>query len=127
MQDEVRAFLLRWAQLTEVRDAEHASDLYQRQPAPLVTFSDGTRVHDWLDVRVRLGRDMERVLPERIDVHHVEVREVGEDAYAVSFVYEIRVRDLWGMPAQATRLASMVLVQTKDGLRIAQAHFSAPK
>lgn len=123
---EVEGFLRRWTSAHEARNAERAADLFQRDPAPLVTFSDGERVASWLDVRVRLGRDLERVIVEHIDVHHVEAREISDDALACSFVYELRVRDMWGMPVTATRLASLTLVRTKDGLRVAQAHFSAP-
>lgn len=123
---EVDAFLARWVRLTELRDAERAADLFQRKPDPLVTFTDGSRAHDWLDVRVRLGRDLERVIIDRVEVHHVEARDIAEDAVATSFVYDLHARDIWGMATTATRLASMTLVRTKDGLRIATAHFSAP-
>lgn len=122
---EVEAFLRRWASAHESRDAERAADLFQRSPAPLATFTDGQRAADWLDVRVRLGRDFERAIIDRIDVHHVEAREVSDEAVACSFVYEMHLRDLWGTGIVATRLASFTLARTKDGFRIAQAHFSA--
>jgi hypothetical protein len=123
---EVEAFLARWVATTQARDAEHAADLFQREPAPLVTFTDGQRAHDWLDVRIRIGRDLARAIVERVEVHHVEAREVSEDAIAAAFVYDVHARDVWGTPTTLTRLASMTLVRTKDGLRIASAHFSAP-
>lgn len=123
---EVDEFLARWVRLTQAREPERAADLFQRDPAPLVTFTDGQRTHDWLDVRVRLGRDFERAIVERIEIHHVEAREISEDAIAASFVYDIHARDIWGTPNTATRLASMTLVRTKDGFRIAAAHFSVP-
>lgn len=123
---EVEEFLARWAATTEARDAERAADLFQREPAPLVTFSDGQRAHDWLDVRIRIGRDLARAIVERIEVHHVEAREVSAETLAASFVYDVHARDMWGTPTTLTRLASMMLVRTKDGLRIASAHFSAP-
>lgn len=123
---EVEEFLARWASATTSREAERAADMFQRQPAPLVTFTDGQRTHDWLDVRVRLGHDLERTVVERIDVHDVECREVSDEAVAASFVYELSVRDIWGGRATVTRLATMTLVRTKDGFRIASAHFSAP-
>ena len=123
---EVEDFLARWAAATTSREPERAADLFQRQPAPLVTFTDGQRAHDWLDVRVRLGRDLERTVIERVDVHHLEVRDVTDDAVAASFVYELHVRDIWGGRTTVTRLATMTLVTTKDGFRIASAHFSAP-
>ena len=126
-QDEAEEFLRRWAHETEVRDAERTADLFQREPAPLVTFSDGARAHDWLDVRVRLGRDLQRTIIDRVEVHHLEVREVSEDAIAASFVYDLHARDMWGTATTVTRLASMTLVRTKDGLRIATAHFSVPR
>ena len=124
--DEVDEFLARWVRLTEAREPERTADLFQRDPAPLVTFTDGQRAHDWLDVRIRLGRDFERAIIGRIEVHHVESREISDDAIAVSFVYDLHARDIWGTPSTATRLASMTLVRTKDGLRIASAHFSVP-
>lgn len=124
--DEVEAFLERWARLTQARDPERAADLFQRSPAPLVTFTDGERAHDWLDIRVRLGRDFERAIVERIEIHHVESREISEDSVAASFVYDLHARDMWGTKTVATRMASMTLVQTKDGFRIAAAHFSVP-
>lgn len=124
---EVEAFLARWASLTQERDPERAADLFQRDPAPLVTFTDGQRAADWLDVRVRLGRDLERAIVEAIRVHHLEVRDVSEDAFAASFVYDLTVRDVWGITTTVTRVASMTLVRTKDGLRIAAAHFSVPR
>ena len=123
---EVEEFLARWVQLTEERDPERAADLFQRDPAPLVTFTDGQRAHDWLDIRVRLGRDFERAIVGRIEVHHLEVRDISEDAVAASFVYDIHARDIWGTHSVATRLATLTLVPTKDGFRIASAHFSVP-
>lgn len=124
--DEARGFLARWAEATQARDAERAADLFLRDPAPLVTFSDGERMRDWLDVRLRLQRDLSRAVVERVDVHHVETQELGADVVGASFVYEMHVRDLWGMPVVATRVATITLVRTKDGFRIAMAHFSAP-
>lgn len=125
-QAEVEEFLSRWVQLTQTRDPERAADLFQRQPAPLVTFTDGQRAHDWLDVRVRLGRDLTRAIVERIELHHLETRDISDDSVAVSFVYDVHARDIWGMPTTAVRLGSMTLVRTKDGFRIATAHFSVP-
>lgn len=124
--EEVEAFLARWARVTEAREPELAADLFQRVPAPLVTFTDGQRAHDWLDIRVRLGRDFERAIVDRMEIHHIEARDITEDAIAASFVYDLHARDIWGTAGIATRLASMTLVRTKDGLRIAAAHFSAP-
>lgn len=126
VRDEVSVFLRAWASAHEARNAERAADLFQRVPAPLVTFSDGQRVVDWLDVRVRLARDLERVIIDRIATHHVEAREISDDAIACSFVYDLHVRDMWGVCVVATRLATMTLVRTKDGLRIAAAHLSLP-
>lgn len=123
---EVQEFLERWARLTQLRDPERAADLFQRSPSPLVTFTDGQRTHDWLDVRIRLGRDLERAIVERVEVHHIEARDISDDAVAVSFVYDVHAKDIWGVNAIATRLASMTLVRTKDGYRIATAHFSIP-
>ena len=123
---EVEEFLARWVALTEGRDPEHAADLFQREPAPLVTFTDGQRASDWLDVRVRLGRDLQRAIVERLQVHHLEVRELTAEAVAISFVYDLAARDMWGMSNTVTRLATMTLVRTKDGFRIAMAHFSVP-
>lgn len=125
--DEVRAFVRRWAAMTQARDAERSADLYLRDPAPMVTFSDGERVRDWLDVRVRLGRDLGRHVVDSVEVHHLEAEDLSADTSIVSFVYDLHVRDLWGTPVVATRLASMTLTRTKDGFRIAQAHFSVPK
>jgi SnoaL-like domain len=122
-----RAFLASWARAQEGRDVERLSDLFLRDPQPLVTFSDGERVRDWLDVRVRLQRDLERHLVDRVDVHDVMLEDLAPDTIAVSFAYDISVRDLWGHASTAARTASFVLVETKDGLRIALAHFSAPR
>lgn len=123
---EAEEFLARWARATSARDAERAADLFRRAPAPLVTFTDGQRAHDWLDVRVRLGRDLERAIIDRIEVHDLETNEVSEDVIVLSFTYDLDARDVWGTPASITRHASMTLVSTKDGLRIAAAHFSIP-
>lgn len=126
IREEVEDFLGRWVRVTRARDADRAADLFQRDPAPLVTFTDGARVGDWLDVRVRLGRDLERTIVEDVRVHHLEVLDVSDDVIGASFVYDISVRDIWGTPTTVARLASMTLVRTKDGLRIATAHFSIP-
>lgn len=123
---EVEEFLARWVRVTSERDPERAADLFQRAPAPLVTFTDGQRAADWLDVRVRIGRDLERAVVDGLQFHHLEVREISDDAVAVSFVYDLSVRDVWGTSNTVTRLASMTLVRTKDGFRIATAHFSVP-
>lgn len=123
---EVEAFLRRWATTTESRDAERCADLYLRDPAPLVTFSDGERCRAWRDVRARLGRDLARAIVERVEVHHLEVEPLAGDVLAASYVYDMHVRDVWGASVVATRLASLTLVRTKDGLRIATAHFSVP-
>lgn len=125
--DRVRSFLHRWARANEARDVEAAADLFLRDPAPLVTFSDGQRVRDWLDVRVRLQRDLGRNIVERVDVHDVLAEELGPGVYGASFIYDLHVRDVWGMAVVATRLATMGLVDTKDGLRIASAHFSVAR
>lgn len=123
---EVEEFLGRWSRVTQARDVERVADLFERDPSPLVTFTDGQRAHDWLDVRVRLGRDFARAIVDRIEIHHLEARAISEDAVAVSFVYDLTVRDMWSLPATVTRCASMTLVRTKDGFRIATAHFSVP-
>lgn len=122
--DEARRFLQRWAQASQTRDVEAAADLFLRDPAPVVTFSDGRRAADWLDVRVRLQRDFERAVLERVEVHDVAAQEVAEGVLVASFVYDLHVRDLWGGANVATRLGLVTLVQTKDGWRIAAAHFS---
>lgn len=119
-------FVEAWARAQEARDVERLSDLFQRD-RPLVTFSDGQRASDWLDVRVRLQRDLERALVDRVEVHDLVVDAVDDHTALVTFAYDISVRDLWGTAVTATRLGSMVLVMTKDGLRIAMAHFSAPR
>lgn len=124
LREEVATFLARWARLTEGRDVERHADLFLRDPAPLVTFTDGARAADWLDVRVRIKRDLERVHIDRVEVHDLHVRDLADGVAMASFAYDLHVRDMWGMASVATRLASMTLVETKDGLRIATAHFS---
>lgn len=124
--DEATRFLARWAAAAEARDADAASDLFLRDPAPVVTFSDGHRVRDWLDVRVRLQRDFERAILGRVAVHDVVAADVTEDVLVTSFVYDLHVRDPWGVETVATRVGSMTLVRTKDGWRIAAAHFGTP-
>jgi hypothetical protein len=121
---DVRAFLARWVETQTSRDTERASDLYLRDPAPVVTFSDGERALDWLDVRVRIQRDLSRVVVENVDVHDVAVRELDDAVALATFEYDLHVRDVWGTPGVAHRRATMTLVQTKDGYRIAAAHFS---
>lgn len=120
-------FLQRWAEAQQSRDVEGLSDLFLRDPQPLVTFSDGERVRDWLDVRVRLQRDLARQMVERVEVHDLVIEPWSDGSTLATFAYDITVRDLWGTAVTATRLASMVLLETKDGLRIALAHFSAPR
>lgn len=124
VQDEATRFLARWASASEARDAEACADLFLRDPAPVVTFSDGERVRDWLDVRVRLQRDFGRAILDRVLVHDVVTTEPAEGVLTTSFVYDLHARDVWNTAVVATRLASMTLVRTKDGWRIAQAHFS---
>jgi ketosteroid isomerase-like protein len=121
------AFIASWARAQEARDVERLSDLFLRDPDPMVTFSDGERVRDWLDVRIRLQRDLERHVIDRVEVHDIQLEPWGRDAVLATFAYDITVRDLWGTSTTATRLASLVLVETKDGLRVALAHFSAPR
>lgn len=122
--DEALRFLARWARASEARDVEASADLFLRDPAPVVTFSDGERARDWLDVRVRLQRDFGRAILERVLVHDIVVAEPIEGVLAASFVYDLHARDMWGSAVIATRLCSMTLVATKDGWRIAQAHFA---
>ena len=124
LREDVDEFLARWARLMVERDVERHADLFLRDPAPVVTFTDGARASDWLDVRVRLKRDLERVHIERVEVHDALVRELAEGVASASFLYDLHVRDMWGMTAVATRMASLVLVETKDGLRIATAHYA---
>lgn len=121
---EARAFLDAWAAATLARDAERAADLYLRDPPAVVTFSDGSRSLDWLDTRVRLQRDLSRVAIERVEVHDVLAQEPTDGVLVVTFDYDMHVRDMWGTAAVATRHATFTLVPTKDGLRIASAHFS---
>ena len=120
------AFLDAWSRAQEQRDVERLADLFLRDQ-PLVTFSDGERVRDWLDVRVRLERDLARAIIERVEVHDLQIEAPHSDTIVATFAYDITVRDLWGTVVTATRVASMVLVRTKDGLRVAMAHFSAPR
>ncbi|MFA5860991.1 MAG: nuclear transport factor 2 family protein [Candidatus Thermoplasmatota archaeon] len=122
---EVRTFLERWAKTTQARDAEHAADLYLRVPPALVTFSDGERSEDWLDIRVRLERDFARSFIEHVEPHDIQITEPSDDVLLLSYAYDLHVRDMWGTPKVATKHATMALVRTKDGLRIASAHFSS--
>lgn len=124
---EVAQFLARWAETHTARDAEASSDLFLRDPSPVVTFSDGERAEDWLDVRIRLSRDLERAVIERVDLHGFTAREVTDEVVVVSFAYDLRVRDMWGTSLDAHRLATFTLVRTKDGLRIAAAQFAVPR
>ncbi|HEX2022547.1 MAG TPA: nuclear transport factor 2 family protein [Candidatus Thermoplasmatota archaeon] len=124
---EVASFLARFAAASERRDADAYADLFLRDPAPVVTWSDGEMAHDWLDVRVRVGRDFQRALVDRVVTHGVLAREVSDDVAVVAFDYDIHVRDLWGATSIAARHASLTLLRTKDGWRIAAAHFSAPR
>lgn len=125
--DEAGRFLQRWADASRRRDVEATADLFLRDPAPVVTFSDGRRAGDWLDVRLRISRDFERAAIERVEVHDVVAQEIAEDVLVTSFVYDLHVRDLWGGGTVATRLGAMTLVRTKDGWRIAAAHFSVAR
>lgn len=120
-----RAFLDEWAAATLARDAERAADLFLRDPPAVVTFSDGVRSLDWLDTRLRLQRDLTRVAMERVEVHDVLVAEPADGVTVVTFDYDMHVRDMWGTARVAQRHATFTLVGTKDGLRIASAHFSA--
>lgn len=124
MREDATGFLHRWARLMEGRDVDRTADLFSRDD-PLVTFSDGARLNDWLDVRVRLKRDLERVGVDRAEVHDIVTQDIAPDVLNVSFVYDLHCRDMWGMTSVLTRVATMTLVRTKDGLRIATAHFSA--
>lgn len=123
MEQDVRDFLKRWAGATERRDVEGCADLFLRDPAPVVTFSDGQRAQDWLDVRVRIGRDFERAIVEKVELHALRVEELPGDAVIAAFEYDLTVRDMWGHAQTATRHATFTLTPTKDGFRIAAAHF----
>ena len=127
IRSEAAAFVQAWARAQEARDVERLADLFLRDPQPLVTFSDGARVQDWLDVRVRLERDLARQLVDRVEVHDVTMEPIDRETLMLTFAYDITVRDLWGTTSAVTRLASMVLVTTKDGFKIAMGHFSAPR
>ncbi len=122
--DEVRAFLAQWADTMEERSAQRHADLYLRQPAPLVMFSDAQPVGDWLDLSIRVQRDFERVHIRRVEVHDIVVQDLAPDVLATTFQYDLHVRDTWGTDATAHRIATMTLARTKDGLRIATAHLS---
>ena len=121
---DVRRFLDRWAATTASRDVTASAELFLRDPAPLVVFSDGERAQDWLDVRVRLERDYGHAIIEGIDVHDVQARDLGSNVLLVSFGYWMRARDMWGVATTSARRASMTLVRTKEGLRIAGEHFA---
>jgi ketosteroid isomerase-like protein len=122
--DEVRSFLQSWSRTTEERDVERHLDLYLRDPLPLVVFSDGQLVGDWLDLRIRLTRDFQRVMIRRVEVHDVVTQDLAPDIVAATFQYDLHVRDVWGVDATARRIATVTFVRTKDGLRIASAHFA---
>lgn len=122
--DEVRGFLQRWARTSERRDVEAHIDLYLRDPMPLVVFSDGHYVGDSLDLRIRFTRDFQRVVIRRVEVHDLVVSELAPDVLAATFQYDMHVRDLWGTDSVALRTGSLTFTRTKDGLRIAAAHFS---
>lgn len=124
LEREVRRFLDRWASASASRDATASAELYLRDPAPLVVFSDGERTDDWLDVRVRLERDFSRALVDGVDVHDVDTRDLGQGVILVSFEYDLHARDMWGVATSLARRASMTLMHTKEGLRIAAAHFA---
>jgi hypothetical protein len=124
LESEVRRFLDRWASASAARDPIASAELYLRDPAPLVVFSDGERTADWLDVRVRLERDFARALVDGVDVHDVETRDLGHSVILVSFGYDLHARDMWGVASSIARRATMTLVHTKEGLRIASAHYA---
>lgn len=127
LEREVRDFLAKWAATMERRELEASADLYLRDPPPLVTFTDGERAEDWLDVRVHIGRDLERAIIERVEIQDVTSHPVTEDVVAASFGYHVVVRDLWGASTTVARRGTMTLVATKDGFRIAVAHFTAAR
>lgn len=122
--DEVRALLEQWARTTERRDVERHLDVYLRDPMPLVVFSDGALVGDFLDLRIRLSRDFQRVMVRRCEIHDLVVQELSRDVATATFQYDLYVRDVWGTDATALRVATATFVRTKDGFRIASAHFS---
>ena len=121
---DVKSFLARWAAAGRARDASASADLYLRDPAPLVVFSDGARTDDWLDVKVRLDKDFARSHIDHVDVHDVDVRDLGDNVLVVSFAYDMSARDAWGLSGSTARRATMTLIRTKEGLRIAAAHFA---
>lgn len=127
VQREVRSFLERWAAAMERRQLEQCADLFLRDPAPIVVFSDGERAQDWLDVRIRIGRDFERAIVDRVEIHELVVRELSETVVLANFEYDLTVRDPWGTSGHVTRHTTMTLVMTKDGWRIGSAHFSAAR
>ena len=127
LQHEVRSFVERWAATMERRELEKCADLFLRDPAPMVVFSDGERAQDWLDVRIRIGRDFERAIVDRVEVHDLIVRELADAVVLATFEYDLTVRDPWGTSSHVTRHTTMTLLLTKDGWRIASAHFSAAR
>src|ERR1700737_94415 len=93
---EAEQFLARWAHAHETREPDKAADLYLRDPAPLVAFSDGARAQDWLDVRVRIAHDLSHAMVERVEIRDVVARSLDIETIVGCFGYARHVRDRWG-------------------------------
>jgi hypothetical protein len=125
----VRVLLDDWIQATLDRDSAKYSDLFIRDPEPMVTWPGGEVSHGWQAVHDHALRELyhAKVVVEEVDLDEPHVVRITDDAYLTSFEYLVHARDFWGTMHTAPRRATLTLVATKDGLRIASAHFSGTK
>ncbi len=128
IEKDVRVLLDRWVDATVKRDPQALADLFVRSPDPLVVWPSGEATRGWKDVFAHAQRELyhAKVLVQRVDVHDVIAIDVTADAAEAVFRYDVHATDLWGTSVKASRVATMTFLRTKDGLRVASAHFGAP-
>lgn len=124
--EEVRTLLDEWVQATLARDAAQYADLFMRDNDAVVAWASGEVSHGWHAVYDHALRELyhAKVHIQDVDIEQPRVTLLGEHVMTTVFTYTIHFRDLWGTLNAARRLSTMTLVRTKDGLRIASAHFS---
>lgn len=122
----VRALIDQWVQATLARDAAQYADLFLRDGEAWVAWASGDTSRGWNEVYDHALRELyhAKVHVQRVDVDPPHVVRLTDDALTAAFAYAIHYRDFWGTMHTTHRLATMTLIETKDGLRIASAHFS---
>ena len=115
---DVAALLDRWVDASIRRDAAAYSDLFLRDPDPVVVWPSGEVTRGWRSVHDHVLRELyhAKAVVSAVDVHGVQTVRVTDEAAEAVFHYDVHARDLWGTSMVVRRLATMTLVRTKDCL-----------